>query len=126
MKTKREIESAISAAVSRFEQVYMGRDPKEVRAFLVDDLVLIRLKCVLTAAERHLVKTLPPEKGRDLLKDMRRHLLETGRPTLEAMIKEIVGVKVVSLHHDISTLTGEKVVLFTLASWPIIRKKKKK
>jgi uncharacterized protein YbcI len=31
------------------------------------------------------------------------------------MIHEVIGVKVLSLHHDISTVTGEEVVLFAPA-----------
>jgi uncharacterized protein YbcI len=126
MKTQGEIESAVSEGMSRFEQEYMGRGPKDVRVHLIDDLVVVRLKGVLTAAEQHLVKTLAAEKGRDLLKQVRSHLIETARPTMEAMVEGIAGVKVISLHHDISTLTGEEVVLFTLASSPICRETKKR
>ncbi|MGA2441243.1 MAG: DUF2294 domain-containing protein [Tepidisphaeraceae bacterium] len=126
MKNQGEIESAISEGMRRFEREYMGRGPKDVCAHLIDDLVVVRLKGVLTAAERHLVKTLPVEKGRDLLKQVRAHLIETARPTMEAMVQGITGVKVVSLHHDISTVTGEKVVLFTLAVSPLFRDAKKR
>ena len=126
MKTQGEIERSIEEGMTRFEQEYMGRGPKDVHAYLIDDLVVIRLKGVLTAAEQHLVKTLPAEKGRDLLKQVRTHLIEVARPTMEAMVKEIIGVNVVSLHHDISTLTGEEVVLFTLAARPFFREAKKK
>ena len=126
MKTQGEIESAVSEGMSRFEQEYMGRGPKDIRAHLIDDLLVVRLKGVLTAAEQHLVKTLVAEKGRDLLKQVRTHLIETARPTMEAMVQGITGVKVVSLHHDISTLTGEEVVLFTLADVALFREMKKR
>ena len=126
MKTQGEIESAISEGMGRFEQEYMGRGPKDVRAYLLDDLVVVRLKGVLTAAEQHLVKKLPTEKGRDLLKEVRSHLIEIARPTMAEMVQAITGVKVVSLHHDISTLTGEEVVLFTLAESPVFREVKKR
>jgi len=126
MKTQGEIESAISEGMSRFEQEYMGRGPKDVRAHLIDDLVVVRLKGVLTAAEQHLVKTLPSEKGRDLLKQVRSHLIEIARTTMEEMVEKITGKKVVSLHHDISTVTGEEVVLFTLAESPLFRETKKR
>ena len=104
----------------------MGRGPKNIHAHLLGDLIVVRLQGVLTAAEQHLVKSLPAEKGRDLLKQVRTHLVETARPILEAMIQEITGVKVLSLHHDISTATGEEVVLFTLAQSPDYREAKKK
>ncbi len=125
MKTQGEIEAAICEGISRFEQDYMGRGPKDIRAHLIGDLLVVRLQGVLTAAEQHLVKSLPAEKGRDLLKQVRTHLIETARPIMEAMVQEITGVKVLSLHHDISTATGEEVVLFTLAESPILRDAKK-
>jgi uncharacterized protein YbcI len=126
MKTQGEIESAISEGMGRFEQEYMGRGPKSVHAHLIDDLLVVRLKGVLTAAEQHLVKALPSEKGRDLLKQVRSHLIEIARPTMEAMVEGITGVKVISLHHDISTSTGEEIVLFTLAQSPVFRETKKR
>jgi uncharacterized protein YbcI len=125
MKTQGEIEAAICQGISRFEQDYMGRGPKDIRAHLIDDLLVVRLKGVLTAAEQHLVKSLPGERGRDLLKEVRTHLIETARPTMEAMIQEIATVKVVSLHHDISTSTGEEIMVFTLAGSPFFRETKK-
>ena len=124
MKTQGEIEAAVCDGVSRFEQEYMGRGPKDIRAHLFGDLLVVRLQGVLTAAEQHLVQTLPPEKGRDLLKQVRTQLIEIARPVLEAMVQTVTGVKVLSLHHDISTVTGEEVVLFTLAEAPLFREKR--
>jgi uncharacterized protein YbcI len=126
MKTQGEIESAIAEGMGHFEQEYMGRGPKDVHAYLIDDLVVVRLKGVLTAAEQHLVKTLQADKGRDLLKEVRTHLIEVARPTMEAMVEGITGTKVVTLHHDISTVTGEEVVLFTLAESPLFRETKRR
>ncbi len=126
MKTQGEIEAAICDGVTRFEQDYMGRGPKDIHTYLLGDLLVVRLQGVLTVAEQQLVKSLPADKGRDLLKQVRTHLVETARPIVEAMIQEITGVKVVSLHHDISTQTGEKVVVFTLAESPLFRETKKK
>jgi len=126
MKTHGEIESAVCEAVTRFEQDYMGRGPKDIRTHLLGDLLVVRLQGVLTAAEQQLVKSLSAEKGRDLLKQVRTHLIETARPVMEAMVEEITGVKVLSMHHDISTVTGEEVVLFTLAESPSPREAKKR
>ena len=126
MKTQGEIEAAVCEGMTRFEQEYMGRGPKHVHAHLIGDLLLVRLQGVLTAAEQQLVKSLAADKGRDLLKQVRTHLVETARPVMEAMIQEVTGVKVLSLHHDISTITGEEVVLFTLTESPVFREVKKK
>lgn len=126
MKSQGEIEAAICEGITRFEQDYMGRGPKHIHAHLIGDLLLVRLRGVLTAAEQQLVKSLPAEKGRDLLKQVRTHLIETARPVMEALVQDVTGAKVVSLHHDISTVTGEEVVLFALAAAPTFRETKKK
>ena len=125
MRTQGEIEAAICEGISRFEQEYMGRGPKDIHAHLIGDLLVVRLCGVLTAAEQQLVKTLPAEKGMGLLKQVRTQLMETARPALETMVRGITGVNVVSLHHDISTATGEEVVLFTLAEPPVFREAKR-
>ena len=44
---------------------------------------------------------------------------------MEAMVEDVTGVKVLSLHHDISTETGEEVVIFTLADVPLVRSSKR-
>jgi uncharacterized protein YbcI len=121
MKTRGEIEAAICDGVTRFEQDYMGRGPKHIHSYLIGDLLVVRLQGVLTSAEQQLVKSLPAVKGRDLLKEVRTQLIETARPVLEAMVEEVTGIPVLSLHHDISTITGEEVVLFTLAKAPGLR-----
>jgi len=121
MKTQGEIEAAISRGISDFEQEYMGRGPKAIHAHLIGDLLVVRLQGVLTAAEEQLVKSQSVEKGRDLLKQVRSHLVETARPVMEAMVQQVTGVNVLSLHHDISTVTGEELVVFTLANAPLFR-----
>lgn len=125
MKTQGEIEAAICEAMTRFEQEYMGRGPSDIHAHLIGDLLVVRLRGVLTAAEQQLVKAMPAEKGRDLLKQVRTHLIETARPVLEVMVQEITGAKVFSLHHDISTVISEEVVVFSLTASPAVREVRK-
>lgn len=126
MKSQGEIEAAICDGISRFEQEYMGRGPKDIHTYLIGDLLVVRLVGVLTAAEQQLVNTLPSEKGRDLLKQVRTQLIETARTVMETMVEKVTGVKVISLHHDISTTRGEEVLLFTLAESPCFRDTKRK
>jgi uncharacterized protein YbcI len=103
----------------------MGRGPKDLHSHLINDLLVDRRQGVLTAAEQHLVQSQPTEKGRDLLKQVRIQLIETAWLVLESMVQEVTGIKVVSLHHDISTSTGEEIVAFTLAESPLVREKKR-
>ncbi len=121
MKTQGEIQAAVCQAVASFQQEHMGRGPKNIQTHLLGDLLLIRLHGVLTTAEQQLVKSHRPEKGRDLLKQVRTQLIESARSVMEELIQNVVGVKVLSLHHDISTTTGEEVLLFTLVTPPVVR-----
>ncbi len=117
-KTKGQLEAEISEAVIKFEKEYMGRGPLETKTYIVDDLILVRLRGVLTQAEYQLAKISDSSHGRDLIKQVRATLIEKGRPLLEAVVESIVNSKVKSLHTDISTVTGERVIIFTLDGAP--------
>ncbi|MHB8972882.1 MAG: Na-translocating system protein MpsC family protein [Pirellulaceae bacterium] len=116
--TQAECEAAICEGIVRFREDYLGWQAKQIRVYIVNDLLVVRLQDVLTVAERQLVNSLSPEKGRDLVKEIRKHLLELARPMFESIVYEVTGVKVMSMHHDISTATGEEVVLFALSEAP--------
>jgi uncharacterized protein YbcI len=75
-------------------------------------MLLVRLTSVLTAAEQQLV--------------IRTQLIETSRERLESLVESITTIKVVSIHHDISTVTGEEIILFTLAGPPKVREAQKR
>ena len=115
-RTKGQIEAQICEAVTKFEKDYMGRGPLEIKAYILDNIVLVRLKNVLTQAEMNLAQASGHREGRELIKRVRIALLEQGRHILESVIEEILATKIVSFHTDISTVTGEKVILFSLAT----------
>jgi len=110
-RTKGQVEAEISNAMIQFEKDFMGRGPKETKTFIVDDIVLVRLKGVLTQAEQQLAKN---SEGMELIKKIRSNLIEQARELLTEVIEKITGLKVVSLHTDISTKTGERVILFIM------------
>jgi uncharacterized protein YbcI len=110
------MEAEISKAIIRFEKEYMGRGPDETKTYILDDLIIIRLKRVLTPAEHQLAKSSDTASGRTLIKQVRAELLEKARPFLETLVHDITGAKVISLHTDISTATGERIIVFTLAA----------
>ncbi len=111
-KTKGQVEAEISNAIIQFEKDYMGRGPKETQTYIIDDMILLRLKGVLTPAEQQLAKN--PE-GTNLIKQVRSNLLEQGRGLLSELIEKMTGLKVISLHTDISTKSGERVIIFSLS-----------
>jgi uncharacterized protein YbcI len=117
-QTAGQLEASISEAVIRFEKEYMGRGPLEARTYIIDDMIITRLKGVLTKAEIQLVKSDRNTRGRDLIKQVRCELIENGRPLLEAEIKRLTKRKIRSLHTDISTVTGEKIIVFILEKPP--------
>ena len=110
-RSKGEMEAAIRTAIIKFEQEFMGRGPDEVKAFIVRDHVLIRLKGVLTLAERQLAKTVD---GIDMVKRLREKLIAQGRDKLCEQVSEIVGAKTLALFTDIDVQLGERVLVFTV------------
>ena len=115
-KSKGQIEAEISEALIKFEKEYMGRGPEETKTYIIGDMVVIRLQRVLTPAEQQLAEASDETTGRTLIKRVRTELLEKARPLLEQIIMELTGKRVKSLHTDISTVTGERVIIFTLES----------
>jgi len=110
-KTKGQIEAQIGEAIIKFEKEYMGRGPQETKTYIIKDMVFVRLKGVLTPAEEQLAKT---AEGAELIKKTRMQLLEGARVLLENLIANITGCEIKSLHTDISTKTGERIIVFTL------------
>ncbi len=117
--SKGQVEADISEALIKFEKEYMGRGPEETKTYIIDDIILIRLKRVLTPAEQQLAGTSDETTGRTLIKRVRTELLEKARPLLEQIIIDLTGKRVKSLHTDISTITGERVIILTLES-PVV------
>jgi uncharacterized protein YbcI len=128
IKSQGEIEAAVCDAVSRFQQEFMGRGPRHVHAHLVDNRLFVHLEGVLTAAEQRLIEGAGSGngKGADLLKQLRSHLVLAGRQVLEKLVREAAGSPPVTLHHDISPVTGEEVIVFTLAAPPPCRDRKRR
>ncbi len=126
MKSQGEIEAAVCDAVSRFQQEFMGRGPSHVHARLVDNRLLVHLRGVLTAAEQQLIAGNGSSRGADLVKQLRNHLVDAGRPVLESLVREAAGSPPVTIHHDISPTTGEEVIVITLASTPTCRERKRR
>jgi uncharacterized protein YbcI len=146
MKSQGEIEAAVCDGISRFQQDCVGRGPRDIRAHLLGSLLVVHLQGVLTPAERQLIAPRPGPNGaehngngnghgngfdadagngRALLKQFRAHMVATGRPRLEQVVKDATGVRLVSVHHDISTVTGEEVLVFSLEESPACRPRKK-
>jgi len=110
-KTRGQVEALISQAVVKFEREYMGRGPFDVKTDLVRDMAIVRLKGILTPAEQQLVKA----EGAELIKQVRSKLLESGRERLEKSIRDVTGLPVLSMHSDLSTRTGERIILFVFS-----------
>ena len=107
-----QIEAELTKSIIKFEKEYIGRGPSDARSFFIQDMILIRLQGVLTPAERKLAES---SDGKNLVKETRRQLFESSRSLIEEMVDEIVGVEVISLHTDMSSRTGERVVVLTMA-----------
>jgi len=113
MKTKNQLEAEITEAIIRYDIEYMGRGPKEARTYVVEDIILVRLKGVLTPAEQQLGTS---AEGVELVKNMRSRLRENSRAEFSRVIKDATGVTVRDILTDISTASNERVFVFILES----------
>lgn len=105
-----QVEAELTRAIVQFEKEYLGRGPKDARTYIIDDMILIRLKGLLTPAEQKLAET---DDGRMLVKETRRRLFESSLPMLRQMVLEIAGADLISLHTDMSSHTGERIIVLT-------------
>lgn len=111
MLTKGALEDKISNLMVRFQKEQFGRGAESAKTYILEDMIIVRLKGVLTPAEKQLAQT--PE-GKSVIKEFRYHLEQICRPQMEELIQHITRAKVISLHCDISTKTGERVDIFIL------------
>jgi uncharacterized protein YbcI len=110
-KSRGEMEDEFTKAMIRFEKEYFGRGPVDARTFIIQDMILVRLRGVLTSAEQKLAES---REGMLLVKEIRRQLFETARPHLVEMVRQVCGARLISLHTDMSTSTGERIVVLTV------------
>lgn len=110
-KSKGFIESEISKALTSWEKEYLGRGSVSVKTNILNDLIIVTLQGILTRAEYELCKT---KEGRTTIKRVRSDLVESGYDLLKEIIFDITEQKVISFHTDISTRTGERLIVFKL------------
>ena len=113
-----QLEAEISDVITRFEKEHTGRGPLETRTHIIEDMVIVRQKGALTRSELALVKHGETDRVRDLIKQMRCEIIESHRSMLEDLVRGILRRKVRSLFTDLSTVTGEKIIIFTLDRIP--------
>lgn len=120
LKTQGEIESEIGDGLVGLHRDYIGKGPKEIRVHLVSSLLIVVLQGTLTCVEKHLAAA----GGRDLLKQTRRYMIYSGRSRLSDIVESATGIGLVSVHHDISTITGEEVIVLSLDGEPAFRNRR--
>ncbi len=109
--TKGQLEAKISEIVSRYEVLNAGRGPKTIRSYIIGDMIVIRMITYLSQGEKKLATS---KKGVELYKQVNILLFEEGKGTLETMLTESFNLTIKSAHMDISTKTGEKVIVLSL------------
>jgi len=128
MRSQGEIEAAVCGAVTRFQQEFLGRGPRDIEAHLVADKLVVHLRGVLSVAEQRLIERSGDMGGRgaDLVRQLRGHLVLAGRTVLENLLADATGARPVNVHHDISMETGDEVIVVTLAAAPVCRLRAKR
>lgn len=110
-KSKQEVESAISEAMTKFLKEQMGEQSEAVTVRVAGDAIIVRFKGILPPAERRLVKN---QEGMKLIKELKEKLIERAKPLLEVMIKNLIDAEVVDIHSSFDPLAGERIEIFTL------------
>ncbi|BAB07589.1 DUF2294 domain-containing protein [Halalkalibacterium halodurans] len=110
-KTKGMVESEISKALTQWEKDYLGRGSVSVKTDLLRNMIIVTLRGILTPAEYALCET---QEGRISIKRTRADLVESGEKDLKEIIRSIIGEQVLSIHTDLSTRTGERIIVFKL------------
>lgn len=111
-KTKGVLEAEISKVLTHWEKTYLGRGSVSVKSDIVRDMVVVVLRGVLTPAEYAVCQE---KEGLLSVKKMRNSLVESGVAEIKDALATITGYEVVSFHTDLSTKTGERVMVFRLS-----------
>jgi uncharacterized protein YbcI len=112
-KSKGTFEAEISKALTHWEKDYLGRGSISVKSDILRDMVVVTLHRILTPAEYSLCRD---KEGLLSVKKNRNSWVESGQKDLKEIILTITNQEVVSFHTDISTNTGERVMIFKLSS----------
>jgi uncharacterized protein YbcI len=110
--SKGELEDKISKALTQWEKEYLGRGSVSVKTDIVRNMVIVLLKGVLTPAERNLAQTV---EGMLSIKKIRADLVESGSEQLKALLAKLTGSNVTSFYTDVSTRSGERVMVFIMS-----------
>lgn len=111
-KSKQEIESAVSVHLSKFLNEQMGEQVKTLTTQLLEDTIIVRLKDLLSPAERCLIKDW---EGLKLIKELKAKLMEGSKDSLKTLIKDLTGVDAVDIHTSFNIENSELVIVFSLA-----------
>ncbi|MGO2094323.1 MAG: DUF2294 domain-containing protein [Mammaliicoccus sciuri] len=109
--TKGACESKISKAITQWEKEYLGRGSLSVKTDIIRDMIIVDLQGVLTPAEYSVCET---QEGLLSIKRTRSKLVESDMDHLYQMIFEITQQDVKSFHTDLSSRTGERMMIFKM------------
>lgn len=110
--TKGTLESEISKALTHWEKQYLGRGSVSVKSDILRDMIIVTLRGILTPAEYSVCKD---KDGLLSVKELRNSLVESGVDELKKVIFATTGFEVTSFYTDLSTQTGERIMVFKLS-----------
>nr|WP_106779488.1 DUF2294 domain-containing protein [Lysinibacillus timonensis] len=111
-RSKGVLEAEISKALTHWEKNYLGRGSVSVKSDILRDMVIVVLKGILTPAEYSVCQD---RDGLLTVKTTRNSLVESGVDELKEILLNITGLEVISFYTDLSTQTGERMMIFKLS-----------
>ncbi|MFZ5652122.1 MAG: DUF2294 domain-containing protein, partial [Bacillota bacterium] len=103
--------NVITDLVIRWGQNYLGQNFAEVKTDIIRDMIIVSVKGEIPPAESHLSRE---KEGMYLVKKIRQQLIEYDRESFDNILFNLTGSRMISLHTDVSTKTGERIFVFKM------------
>ncbi|MCP8615812.1 DUF2294 domain-containing protein [Salirhabdus salicampi] len=110
-KTIGTVEAEIGKALTHWEKDFLGRGSVSVKTDILRDMIIVSLRGILTPAEYSVCNSI---EGTLSIKRNRADLVESGTSQLYEIISNIAEENIKSFYTDLSTVTGERIMVFKM------------
>lgn len=94
----------------RLHREFYGRGPLNFKLYVVDDIIVIKYKGVLSESEKQIAET---SDGAEMIKNIRRRGFDINLDKLKFEVENFLNTKILNVFTDILPKDDEKVTVFT-------------
>ncbi|OGS45822.1 MAG: hypothetical protein A2539_05480 [Elusimicrobia bacterium RIFOXYD2_FULL_34_15] len=110
-KSKQDIEYKISQEISKILRTQLGEYSDNIIVQIIEDNIIIRIKNILTPAERQIIGK---QEGVKLVSELKNNIFEKVKPILEKIIINTTNAEVIDIYSSVDIKNNERVGVFTL------------